>query len=145
MTKKRFFLITGSLFIVSVVLALALGNAKLDLVELWDVMTGQATPAQDFVLFELRMPRILACLLAGASLGLSGLLLQTLTQNPLADSGTLGINAGAGLLIAFALRYLPQGSYMSQVLPLFAVIGGLLVSWSIYQLAKKQQSTLDPI
>ena len=34
MTKKRFFLITGSLFIVSVVLALALGNAKLDLVEL---------------------------------------------------------------------------------------------------------------
>ncbi len=137
MTKKRFFLITGSLFIVSVVLALALGNAKLDLVELWDVMTGQATPAQDFVLFELRMPRILACLLAGASLGLSGLLLQTLTQNPLADSGTLGINAGAGLLIAFALRYLPQGSYMSQVLPLFAVIGGLLVSWSIYQLAKK--------
>ena len=90
MTKKRFFLITGSLFIVSVVLALALGNAKLDLVELWDVMTGQATPAQDFVLFELRMPRILACLLAGASLGLSGLLLQTLTQNPLADSGTLG-------------------------------------------------------
>ena len=121
MTKKRFFLITGSLFIVSVVLALALGNAKLDLVELWDVMTGQATPAQDFVLFELRMPRILACLLAGASLGLSGLLLQTLTQNPLADSGTLGINAGAGLLIAFALRYLPQGSYMSQVLPLFAV------------------------
>lgn len=75
MTKKRFFLITGSLFIVSVVLALALGNAKLDLVELWDVMTGQATPAQNFVLFELRMPRILACLLAGASLGLSGLLL----------------------------------------------------------------------
>lgn len=145
MTKKRFFLITGSLFIVSVVLALALGNAKLDLVELWDVMTGQATPAQNFVLFELRMPRILACLLAGASLGLSGLLLQTLTQNPLADSGTLGINAGAGLLIAFALRYLPQGSYMSQVLPLFAVIGGLLVSGLIYHLAKKQQSTLDPI
>lgn len=138
MTKKRFFLITGSLFIVSVVLALALGNAKLDLVELWDVMTGQATPAQNFVLFELRMPRILACLLAGASLGLSGLLLQTLTQNPLADSGTLGINAGAGLLIAFALRYLPQGSYMSQVLPLFAVIGGLLVSGLIYHLAKKR-------
>ncbi|WP_326516180.1 iron ABC transporter permease [Ligilactobacillus murinus] len=145
MTKKRFFLITGSLFIISVVLSLALGNAKLDLIELWDVMTGQATPAQNFVVFELRMPRVLACLLAGASLGLSGLLLQTLTQNPLADSGTLGINAGAGLLIAFALRYLPQGSYMSQSLPLVSVIGGLLVSWSIYQLAKKQQSTLDPI
>ena len=145
MTKKRFFLITGSLFIIGVVLSLALGNAKLDLIELWDVMTGQATPAQNFVVFELRMPRVLACLLAGASLGLSGLLLQTLTQNPLADSGTLGINAGAGLLIAFSLRYLPQGSYMSQSLPLVSVIGGLLVSWSIYQLAKKQQSTLDPI
>ena len=128
MTKKRFFLITGSLFIISVVLSLALGNAKLDLIELWDVMTGQATPAQNFVVFELRMPRVLACLLAGASLGLSGLLLQTLTQNPLADSGTLGINAGAGLLIAFSLRYLPQGSYMSQSLPLVSVIGGLLVS-----------------
>ncbi|WP_304653408.1 iron ABC transporter permease [uncultured Ligilactobacillus sp.] len=82
---------------------------------------------------------------SGASLGLSGLLLQTLTQDPLADSGTLGINAGAGLLIAFALRYLPQGSYMSQILPLVSVIGGLLVSWSIYQLAKRQQGTLDPI
>ncbi len=145
MTKKRFFLITGSLFIISVVLSLALGNAKLDLIELWDVMTGQATPVQNFVVFELRMPRVLACLLAGASLGLSGLLLQTLTQNPLADSGTLGVNAGAGLLIAFALRYLPQGSYMSHLLPLVSVIGGLLVSWSIYQLARKQQSTLDPI
>lgn len=51
------------------------------------------------VVRELRLPRTLVALLAGAALGVAGALMQALTRNPLAEPGLLGINAGAALAV----------------------------------------------
>ena len=70
MTKKRFFLITG-VYSSLELLSLAPANAKLDLIELWDVMTGASLPSAKFCcllsFLELRMPRVLALSASGAS------------------------------------------------------------------------------
>lgn len=60
------------------------------------------------VLGELRLPRLLKALAIGAALGASGVLLQTITRNPLAEPGLLGVNAGAALAVAAGLA-LQQG------------------------------------
>lgn len=52
-----------------------------------------------------RLPRTLAGLVAGIALGLSGSLLQTLTRNPLADSGILGINSGAAFALVLGILF----------------------------------------
>lgn len=57
----------------------------------------------DMVLGDLRAPRLLKALGIGAALAVSGVLLQTLTRNPLAEAGLLGVNAGAALAIAMGL------------------------------------------
>lgn len=50
-------------------------------------------------MLDARLPRTLAGLLAGVALGLAGALMQTLTRNPLADPGLLGVNSGASFAI----------------------------------------------
>lgn len=55
---------------------------------------------------DLRTPRTVICLLAGAALGLAGALIQSLTRNPMAESGILGLNAGAAFAVALAITVL---------------------------------------
>jgi len=55
------------------------------------------------VLRTLRLPRTILAVLVGAALGAAGVLIQTLTRNPLADPGILGINAGASLLVVLSI------------------------------------------
>jgi iron complex transport system permease protein len=62
---------------------------------------GEALPS--LIVWELRLPRLLLALLVGASLGLSGGVLQGLTRNPLAEPGLLGVSAGAALGAVIAL------------------------------------------
>ncbi|MBR6728363.1 MAG: iron chelate uptake ABC transporter family permease subunit, partial [Clostridia bacterium] len=59
------------------------------------------------ILRAIRLPRLLAGLLAGAGLALSGSLLQRVTDNPLAAPGVLGLNAGAGFFVILTLSVAP--------------------------------------
>lgn len=77
----------------------------------------QLSPAQKLLIL---------LLLAGGSLGLSGVLLQTFTRNPLADSSTLGINAGVGLVLTLAVTQLNlTDPFLIHYLPFLAIPGGL--------------------
>lgn len=80
-----------------------------------------------FIVMEVRLPRFVMVGLVGASLALSGFLLQILTQNVLADPGILGINQGAGVLVSVTYLFLPlsQGNFQWQI-PLCSFIGGIL-------------------
>ena len=96
-----------------------------------------AVPEFDLVIFDFRLPRIVIAGLVGIGLGISGAVIQGVTRNGLADSGILGINAGAGAAIVISMFFF-QGqsgdahwlSIMS--LPLFGLVGGLLASTLIY-------------
>ncbi len=89
-----------------------------------------------------RLPRLITILSAGIALSLSGFIIQNITENPLADSGTIGITSGASagsvafLLIAdhFKLTGLWNFSY-----PIFALIGALLSFVLIYFFALRKQ------
>lgn len=82
------------------------------------------------LIWEVRLPRILLAILVGANLAVAGVLIQTLTRNPLASPQTFGINGGAALAIVIAVIAFPGLSGGSTVLPAFigaAAIG--MVMW----------------
>lgn len=92
-----------------------------------------------------RLPRILVGILCGAVLAVSGLLLQTMTRNPLASPSLLSINAGAGLGVIVLTSFSP--AILGGVsLSLAAAVGGALswslVMWISYQGGRLQQNRL---
>ncbi|MBF9142344.1 FecCD family ABC transporter permease [Hymenobacter properus] len=84
---------------------------------------NSADPAQ-LVLVQLRLPRLLLALLAGASLALSGYLLQTLVTNPLADPYLLGTASGASLGAIASYVLVPSLTVMGVYLPPVAALAG---------------------
>ncbi|MDQ0418069.1 iron complex transport system permease protein [Croceifilum oryzae] len=96
-------------------------------------------PTHDFVLFDLRLPRIVVASLVGLGLGIAGAVIQGVTKNGLADPGILGINAGAGAAIVLFLFFFHEqiGSFSVLMQPLFGLIGGLGAAVIIYLLAWK--------
>ncbi|WP_261717668.1 iron ABC transporter permease [Streptomyces sp. FZ201] len=79
-----------------VVAAVLLGDAKLLLGDVVNWAQGRSGRTVSFVL-DTRVPRVLAALLAGAALALSGTLIQAVTRNPLAEPAVLGVSGGAAL------------------------------------------------
>lgn len=69
----------------------------------------------DLVLGELRLPRLLKALALGAALGAAGVLLQTVTRNPLAETGLLGVNSGAALGVALGIALFAGQSPAAQI------------------------------
>lgn len=81
------------------VLSVALGSRSVPADDVWRVLWHPDGSQASVTIHELRLPRTLIGLVTGAALGLAGALMQTLTRNPLADPGILGINAGAALAV----------------------------------------------
>lgn len=73
------------------------------------------------LLWDIRMPRTVIGILAGAALAAAGALLQTITKNPLASSDTLGINAGAYFMVVLGVVAFPA---MQQQFPFLLAAGG---------------------
>ncbi|MCG5037507.1 iron chelate uptake ABC transporter family permease subunit [Lactiplantibacillus plantarum] len=72
----------------------------------WHALTTTHTGNLDQqIIRHIRVPRVLGAALIGAALAGSGALMQAVTRNPLADSGLLGINAGAGLMLTLCLAF----------------------------------------
>lgn len=100
-------------------------------------------PRTALVLGSIRLPRIVLGLVVGASLGISGAVLQGLFRNPLADPGLIGVSSGAALAavatIVLGAQLLPYLSDMARplLLPIAAFLGGLAVTVLIYTLARK--------
>ncbi len=111
---------------------IASGSVFISLSELWLALGGNGDNVQATIIWNLRLPRVLVGLLAGACLAASGALLQGVMRNPLADPGIIGVSAGGGLAAVIALVLFPQFSYW---LPAFAFAGALISSLAIYMLA----------
>ncbi|MCF4099227.1 FecCD family ABC transporter permease [Maritalea mediterranea] len=75
------------------------------------------------IIWQWRMPRVLACALVGAALALSGTLIQTALRNPLADPYLLGLSSGASAAAVAAIIWLPAGLVAAFGLPLIAFLG----------------------
>lgn len=92
---------------------------------------------------ELRGPRTVGCILVGAAFAVAGALMQGVTRNPLADSGLLGINAGAVFALALCLALLPGMSFAGVVVASFA--GAALAMGAVYGAVSFRRRTVDPV
>ena len=81
------------------------GDAKIPAADVLRTLAGNGTAYQDFIINELRLPRVLVGLLVGASLGLGGALFQSVSRNPLGSPDVLGLSQGstAGALVVIVL------------------------------------------
>jgi iron complex transport system permease protein len=111
------------------VLSLAIGALPLAPSAVWHGLTDPASAAYP-VVHQLRLPRTLLGLLAGAALGVAGALMQALTRNPLADPGLLGVNAGASAAVVTATALFGISGVGGYIW--FALGGAALVSVLIY-------------
>lgn len=101
-----------------------------------------ASSASQLVFFNIRLPRLMLGVAAGAGLGLAGALMQALFRNPLADPGLIGVSSGAalaaGITIVLGAAFFPElpRKLGSWTLVLMAFAGGLAVTSLIYVLAQ---------
>ncbi len=118
----------------AVVTGLAVGPAWLPVGEVWDALLpgGQDSPARAIVL-SVRLPRVVAAALSGASLAVSGVLFQALLRNPLAEPYLLGVSSGAALgavsVLVLGLTVGPAG------LALAALAGALVAIAIVFRVA----------
>ncbi|WP_330236740.1 FecCD family ABC transporter permease [Streptomyces sp. NBC_00566] len=111
------------------------GDARIPAADVLRALVGDGSPSQDFIVNELRLPRLLVGLLVGASLGLGGALFQSISRNPLGSPDVLGLSQGstAGALVMIVLF---SGS--ATAVTVGALVGGLVTGIGIYLLAWKQ-------
>lgn len=95
-------MIGGIVFlIVTAILNVCLGASGLSLSDIWKALvSGPGASAASRILWYARLPRILACVLSGAGLAVSGAVIQKVLANSLASPGIIGVNAGAGLAVS---------------------------------------------
>lgn len=145
--KHRFLLIgIFVMIIITTIVSMGLGYSSLSYNRLIPTLLGEGTFKEEFVLFSVRLPRIVITLLAGMALALSGAILQGITRNDLADPGIIGINSGAGVAISVFFLYVPidVGSFI-YLLPVVAFIGALITACLIYLFSYSKGVGLQPI
>lgn len=120
------------LLILAMALSLLVGAKPLPASVIFDALSGTCQSADCTIALDARLPRTLAGLLAGAALGLAGALMQTLTRNPLADPGILGVNAGASFAIVLGAALFGLSSPTEQLVMAFcgALAASLLVAFT---------------
>ena len=92
------------------------------------------------VIYNLRLPRLVLGLLVGAALAVSGVLMQAIFGNPLADAGVVGVSSGAALGAAASIT-LGLATFGMWTTPAFAFIGGLIAVLSVYFISRSNGRT----
>ncbi|MBC2903239.1 iron chelate uptake ABC transporter family permease subunit [Streptomyces cupreus] len=117
------------------VLLIGTGDFPISAGDVVKTLLGNGDPGQEFIVNELRLPRVLVALLVGASLGLGGALFQAVSGNPLGSPDILGLGQGA---TAGALTMIVLFSGSANQVTIGALVGGLVTGLAIYLLAWKQ-------
>ncbi|MCL6587554.1 MAG: iron ABC transporter permease [Anoxybacillus sp.] len=146
--KKQRLLIFSLLTLIGATIFIGMGTgvASLSFSRILPTLFGEGTFKEEFILFSVRLPRIIITLLAGMALALSGAILQGITRNDLADPGILGIHSGAGVGVAIFFLFSPvDAKTFVYWIPLVAFIGALCTAYMIYLLSYKKNEGLQPV
>ncbi|CAM4348112.1 FecCD family ABC transporter permease [Lacicoccus alkaliphilus] len=109
------------------------------------LLTGVPGGSEVQVLMDIRLPRVLTAVLSGAALALSGAILQSIMQNPLADSGIIGINSGAGFAVLLFMMVSGDSEAGVFLIPFLAFLGGLAVALAVVSLSYSRKYGLTPM
>lgn len=112
---------------------LTLGSFPLPLGQVLNALTGSGSDDANFIVLDLRLPRVLVAALIGPMLAMSGAIFQGLVRNPLVSPDIIGINAGAAVAAVF---WIVTGQDLA-LLPVVAFAGALGAAVTIYLLSWK--------
>lgn len=133
------YIVTAVLLFVLFLLAVNTGSLKVTPVQLFQglFIKYDKTVA---TIYDLRFPRIFISMLGGAAMAVSGVLLQAVMKNPLADPGIIGISSGASFTAVLITAFFPSLFFFT---PLFAFLGGIIACVIVYSLSWK--NGLNPL
>ncbi|MGO0122377.1 FecCD family ABC transporter permease [Desulfothermobacter acidiphilus] len=114
------------------VLAINAGSAGLRPYEVWLTLLGKTGAASHVIVWQIRLPRVLAAIVAGAGLSIAGCVMQNILRNPLASPFTLGISQGAAFGAALAIIALGAGSTQSTISDAVIINNPYLVTLSAF-------------
>lgn len=134
-TRKKIlsFVLTAVGLFVLFIFAVNTGSLKVTTSELFCGLFIEYNP-DVATIYDLRFPRIFIAMLGGAATAVSGVLLQAVMKNPLADPGVIGVSSGASLVAVIVTAFFPSLFFLT---PMLAFIGGLVAFLLVYSLSWK--------
>ncbi|MEV0373948.1 iron chelate uptake ABC transporter family permease subunit [Streptomyces sp. NPDC050636] len=111
------------------------GDYPMTPAEVLSALTGGGNAGQEFIVYDLRLPRVLVGLLVGAAFGISGAVFQTVSRNPLGSPDVLGFAQGSSVGALVVIVYFQGGSF---AVAAGAVVGGVATGVAIFLLAWKR-------
>ncbi|EJM99996.1 Fe(3+)-siderophore ABC transporter permease [Phyllobacterium sp. YR531] len=143
-STRLIWLVVGLVALVAIFIgSLGIGAKSLPLQVVIDSLLGRDTGPDGTIILQSRLPRALIGLFGGAALGISGALMQTLTRNPLADPGIVGVNAGAGLAVTLGFAF--AGISQPHVLFAYSFAGALTTALLVHLISIKGVAKPDPV
>ena len=130
--------VLGLVLVTVAVLSLFVGSAGLSASAVARALAGRAgaESIESVVTLQLRLPRVLAAVLAGGALAVAGVAFQGLTRNPLAEPAVLGVSSGAAFGVVLAQVFgLGLSALQALGVAVFAFAGALLAAGSVYLIA----------
>lgn len=125
-------------------ISLSIGSESISVAAAANALIHEPDSVIAIILLEIRLPRVLIALVAGASLGLSGAAMQGLLRNPLASPGLVGSASGAALG-AVSVLYFTSSMWHSQLVPFAGMAGALMATVLVYGLAGRDASVTTVI
>jgi len=131
------------LLIVVLVLSILVGANPLSVQTVLDAVQGRGSNEANYVVWTQRVPRTVAGLMVGAALSVAGALVQSYTRNPLADTGLLGVNAGAAAFVAIGIIFFGVTSPAGYVW--LACLGALVLTAVVYTIGSAGGGAVGPV
>lgn len=134
--------IASIVLILSALIAIGIGSVSVNPIDTLQTLLGKGDDTNSVILWDIRIPRVFLALIVGANLAISGALLQAVVQNPLADPGVTGVSSGAAVAALFIMLVIPGSSAL---IPIVAIIGGLVAAFMVYAMAWQRNRGFQPV
>jgi len=132
--KKRVLGLLALLTLMSALLSLCVGAVWVSPGEIVSALTGGGENTAGRIFLYARLPRTCGCLAAGMALAVSGAVIQSVLANPLAAPNIIGVNSGAGFMVALSCALIPESA---AAVPLMAFLGALMGVLLVLLLAER--------
>lgn len=137
------FLFLGCCIVVLAVINICIGSVRISLADILAYVQGKEIENAR-ILWDIRMPRMLAALILGGALGLAGYLLQTFFRNPIAGPFVLGISSGAKMTVALVMvGFLKYAVTVSSAALIAAAFAGAMLSMGFVLLVSRRVDSMS--
>jgi len=134
-------LLSGLIFLM--ILGLVYGSVNIPIKDLLKIISSEdKTSKYAVIIWTVRLPRVIAGLLAGSGLGCAGVLLQAVMNNSLASPNTIGVNSGAGFFVMLSMIILPQNLFAKSFMAFIGAFATSIVILMLAYIAEKSRITI---